>query len=114
MSIIAGSQKVEPIIEGGVFKGLRGTATDSRWPNSPFTVELLKTEATIITSGGDVINQAAVKTALIAKMAAAIKQRLAEEAAQQAMETQTANAQATLTLTVSKAEIDAAIQAAGA
>jgi hypothetical protein len=114
MAIIAGSQKIEPIIEGGTFRGLRGTVTDSRWPNSPISVELLTTEATITISGGDVANKVAVKAAILAKMGVAVKARIDDEIAQQTKETQTANAAANLTLTVTKAELDAAIQAAGA
>jgi hypothetical protein len=113
MAIIAGSQKLEPIIEDGVFKGLRGTATDSRWPNSPITVELLTTETPIIIGGGDVINKVAVKAALLAKFGQAVKSRIDQDAAQQAKETQTTNAAANLTLNVTKAELDAAIQSAG-
>jgi hypothetical protein len=113
MAIIGAIQKPEPIIEGGVFRGLRGTATDSRWPNSPITVELLTTETTITISGGDVVNKVAVKAALLAKFGAAVKSRLDQDAVQQTKETQTTNAAANLTLTVTKAELDAAIQSAG-
>jgi hypothetical protein len=114
MAYVQQSKKLEKIFENGEFVRVSLTITDTRWPNSPITIEVTKNEVPLVLDvNGDLIGKVAVGIALRDKIIAKLKAMIATDAARIAAETADVVAAAKINLAISDATIDAAIQSAG-